>query len=172
MNVDAEKRMSERREFLKMAAAGAAGALLLQGCSESNSESAAAPRTTSIIGLVDVAQALADNSLDNNLYWTDNNTSLGSLHQGSSHLQTAIRRGELVQWVVSSLQVETEVNIARISGAAAQIANPVPTTIALGIVFWIGRVAANAGGIYQYDVALKVESRVLTLSAPLTLEVL
>jgi hypothetical protein len=172
MNMDADKWMSERRDFLKMAAAGAAGALLLPGCSESNSEPAAVPRTTSIIGLVDVAQALADNSLDNNLFWVDNNTSLGSLYQGTSHLRTAIRKGELVQWVVSSLQVETEVNIARIGGAAAQIANPVPTPVALGITFWIGRIAANAGGIYQYDMALKVESRVLTLSTPLTLDVL
>lgn len=171
--MDDEATSVERREFLKVAALSALGSLALPGCTNSSAaETPAAPRTVTILGMLDVAQALADNSLENNLYWLDNNKAAGSLYQGTGHLRTAIRKGDVVQWVVSGLEVETVADIVGITGAAAAVANPVATPIAPGFSLWLGQIAATGSGIYSYDVALKVESRTMTASAQLALDVL
>ena len=169
--MDEENKNSARRDFLKLAAVGALGSLFLPGCSNSDAAPIASPRTVSIIGIIDIAQALADNSLENNLYWLDNNSSFGSQFQGTDHLKTAIRRGDTVQWFVSGLQVETVVDIANISGPAAEIANPVSTQIMPGMSFWIGKISPSASGLLQYSVALQVENRLMTMSSLLALDV-
>ena len=167
--------LAARREFLKMTALTAIGTQLLPGCSVSNAEAgaavpAAAPRSVSIIGAIDIAQALADNSLDNNLYWFDNNSAAGSLYQGTGHLLTSLGKGDSVQWFISGLQVETVADIASISGPGATIANALATTLAPGFSFWSGKISDLASGSYPYSIVLKVENRLMTASS-LTLAV-
>lgn len=169
--MDHEKIFAVRRALLKLAAVSALGSLSLPGCSSSSAD-AAPTKTITILGIVDVAQALADNSLDNNIYWMDNNASAGSQYLGTGHLKTAISRGSAVQWIVSGLQVETVADIAEISGSAVAIANPVLTTLALGFSFWTGQIANSASGLHTYAIKLKVENRLMNMSSPLSLEIL
>jgi hypothetical protein len=169
--MDEESEIAARRHFLKVAAAGALTTLPLTGCSDSNAEAQPSTKVITIIGIVDVAQALADNSLTNNIYWFDNNTVEGSLYQGTDHLSTAIKNGNRVQWVLSGLQVETTADIESIYGSVVNIANPVSLPIAPGISFWSGQIVAGASGLYQYGVTLKVESRSMVLSSVLALNV-
>lgn len=169
--MDDEKKIAARRDFLKMAAAGALGSLLLPGCSNSDAAPIPSPRSVSVIGIIDIAQALADNSLENNIYWLDNNSSVGSQFQGTNHLKTALKRGDFIQWVVSGLQVETVVDIANLSGPAAEMATPVLTQIMPGVSFWTGKIPPTASGLFQYTVALQVENRLMTMSSLLALDV-
>jgi len=168
--MDDENGLTNRRDFLKMAAAGAVGSMALSGCSSSQAE-AVSTRTVTIIGVLDIAQALADNSLVDNLYWFDSNARKGSLYQGTDHLRTVISPGDLVLWVVSGLQVETLADIARITGPAASIANAASSPIAPGVNFWSGKIGLDASGVYEYDIALQVEGRLMTASKPLVLDV-
>lgn len=167
--MDAEDKNISRRNFLKIAAMGAISSQLLPGCSSSNA-AFFTTKTITIIGFVDVAQVLADSSLDNNLYWLDNNSGAGSLYQGTNHLKTAVKNGDTVQWIVSGLQVETRADIVKLAGPLEGIANIASVPIAPGINFWIGQISTNATGLFQYDVTLKVESR-LMISSWLSLDV-
>lgn len=163
----------ERREFLKVTAVASVGALLLPACSDSSAEPLPSARTAFIVGTADVAQSLADNALENNVYWFDNNSLLGSKNQGSDHLITVVRRGDTVMWLTSGLQVETDISIAGITGPAAAITNPLAGQFALGVSMWTGKIADQAAsGLYAYTVTLQVETRVMTMSKPLFLQVL
>jgi hypothetical protein len=171
MNMDEEEAIAARRDFLRLAAVGAIASLALPGCSDSSAEDSS-PRIITIFGIIDIAQALADNSLNNNIYWLDNNKAAGSQFHGTDHLRTAINKGNLVQWFVYGLQVETSADIASISGPAVAIANPALTPIAPGFTFWRGQIAPSANGDYQYAISLNVEGRLMTATSPLTLDVL
>lgn len=163
----------ERRQFLKVTAAASVGALLLPACSDSSAEPLPSARAAFIVGVADVAQSLADNALENNLYWFDNSSLLGSKNQGTDHLITVLRRGDRLMWLTSGLQVETDISIAGITGPAAAIANPVAGQFALGISMWTGKIADQAAsGLYAYNIALQVETRVMTMTKPLFLQVL
>lgn len=119
-------------------------------------------RNVTIIGAVDVAQALADNSLENNLYWFDNNQAVGSQNQGTGDLTTAIRRGDSIHWIVSGLEVETSADIASFSGSVLQIARPVKLPVGPGMTFWEGKVSdAAETKSYDYRVTLNLEGREL-----------
>lgn len=165
----AEDKNITRRNFLKIAAMGAISSQFLPGCSNSNAASVPA-KTITILGFVDVAQALADSSLDNNLYWLDNNSGAGSLYQGTDHLKTAVKNGDSVQWIISGLEVETRADIVKLAGKVEEIANIVSVPIAPGVNFWIGQIITTATGLFQYNVTLKVESR-LMISSKLSLDV-
>ncbi len=171
--MDEEKEIAGRRDFLKMATLGTLGSLILPACS--NSSAAADPgakKTITVLGIVDIGQSLADNSLTNNMYWFDNNSGSGSRFQGTDHLCTAINRGNFIQWFVYGLQVETFAEIGSITGSVVTIANPVLTPVMPGIAFWYGQIASYAaGGIYQYALTLNVEDRLMAMPSLLTLEV-
>lgn len=176
--MDDEEVLATRRDFLKIAALGAIGSLSLPGCSSSSAESsvpsavAITPaRTVYIIAVVDVAQALADESLQNNVYIVDNNKAAGSQSQGTARLETAVNKGDNIVWLVSGLEVETVVDIASITGPAATIANATIIPGALASYF-VGQIAPTASGSYQYNVALMVENRLMTIPSSLTLDVL
>jgi hypothetical protein len=170
MSMDEKNETAGRREFVKTAALGAIGSLMLPGCLPARES--ATPRVITVFGIVDIAQALADDTLTGNLYFLDNNKDLGSQFLGTDHLRTALRPGDLIQWLVYGLQVETVADIVSIAGPAAVIANPTSIAVAPGIAIWVGKIAPTANGIYQYSVVLSVEHRTMGLSSPLSLEVL
>jgi hypothetical protein len=161
----------ERRDFLKAAAAGTAGAMLAPACTASRSE-AAGPRTVTVLGLIDIAQALADASLDNNVYWFDNNAAIGSTHLGTDHLETTLHNGDLIQWLISGLEVETAADIAGIIGPATAIAHPVELELMPGMVFWAGQIVGQPKGLFPYSITLKVENKLMTMNSTLALNVL
>lgn len=163
--------LETRREFLKIATLSAAGSIALPGCSSGSAETLPPTKTITIIGAIDIAQALADNSLKNNLYWVDNNASQGSKNLGTGSLATSITRNSRVLWVVSGLEVESSAEIASITGPAGIMANPVPTLILPGVSFWIGQIPFSAIGTYDYYVTLNVENRLMTIPTPLKLNV-
>lgn len=166
-----EEDLEARREFLKLAALSAAGSIVLPGCSDGSAETLPPTKAITIIGVIDVAQTLADNALKNNLFWVDNNASQGSTNLGTDRLTTSITRNSSVLWVVSGLEVETSAEIASITGPGGIMANPVSTLIAPGVYFWIGKIPFYAIGTYEYYVTLNVENRMMTIPSPLRIEV-
>ena len=71
-------------------------------------------RKTTIMTIVDVVGALADDSLNENLYLIDDNKSNGSLDEGTESLKTAVSVGDVVIWTVFSLEPESFVQLTKI----------------------------------------------------------
>jgi len=168
-----EKALESRRDFLKLAALGTVGSLSLPEFSNANAAtSSATPKTVSVIGVVNVSQALADNSLINNVYWMDNNGSGGSQYIGTDHLNSAIAQGAAITWIVSGLEVESVVNIADITGPAANVSGATFNSLYNGALnYWVGQINAPASGSYSYNIVLKVENRLMIAPSPLALKV-
>ncbi len=163
----------ERRQFL-VVTAGVLGTLTLPGCiltddAQASPTAVATPKT--IMGGIDVAQALADRSLVNNQYWFDTNAAGGSTGLGTGALKTVVHQGDSVAWVVSGLEVETLVDVTAVS-VPAQIleANSLHgTTYGYGYTVWSAQIAANAAsGDYSYQVTLNLENKPMTTTLHLT----
>jgi len=136
-----EELVETRREFLALAAFGAVGAFVLPGfVNASAASSGATPSVITVIGIVDITQALADGSLKNNIYWFDNNASNGSQYLGTDSLCSAVTQNMPITWIVSGLEVETTVDIAGITGPGATVTNATATTAYNGALnYWAGQ---------------------------------
>lgn len=157
----------DRRQFLQLSALGALGTVLLPGevFSQSMDESV---NNITVMGFVDVAQSLADGTVNGNAYWMDNNRSNGSSNEGTDSLITKLKPGDTVRWFVFSLEVETVVDIIGITGPAASISNPqlVETPY---FSWWEGEIDETVSGIHDYSLELQVESQEMLMSSPLAL---
>jgi len=170
MNVDETN--IERRKLL-VAAAGVLGTLTLPGCiltddAQASPTAAATPKT--IMGGIDVAQALADGSLVNNQYWFDTNVAGGSTGMGSGALKTVVNKGDTVTWVVSGLEVETLVDIVSVSGTPAlALDSPGKYSAGYGNTIWSATIPADTpSGVYAYQVTLNLENKPMTTTLNLT----
>lgn len=168
-----EEDIASRRHFLKAAATlGSLATIGPLGCSSGAAETLPPTKTISVIGAVDIAQALADNALANNLVWLDNNASRGSKNLGTDSLITSISRNSYIIWAVSGIEVETVAEIASITGPGASMAAAAAMPTGLGINIWVGQIPSSAAGIYEYSITLNVENRLMTIPVPLRLDVL
>lgn len=162
----------ERRRLL-VATAGVLGTLTLPGCiltDDAQASPTAAVTQRTIMGGVDVAQALADESLVNNQYWFDTNAAGGSTGMGTGTLKTVLNRGDSVIWVVSGFEVETFVDMTGISiPAQILVANSLQgTSYGYGYTVWSAQIAADAAsGEYTYQVTLNLENKPMTTTLSL-----
>ena len=65
----------------------------------------------SIVSVVDVVGALANNSLSGNIFLVDNNKVSGSSGEGTEALQTAVEEGDELVWIVQPLECEAHASI-------------------------------------------------------------
>jgi hypothetical protein len=162
-----------RRSFIKTAAFGAFAALILkqQAIAREQVNSLGTNRMITLLGIVDVAQALADGDLSRNIYWTDNNRLRGSLHEGSNHLVTRANQGDILNWIVSPLQVENYASIHSIQGTIQSVATPaLDPTSPFGS--WRAVVSTANRGPYPYNVTLNVHGVFMSMTTDLSLEVI
>ena len=157
-----------RRQFLKTAALGSLGALILQQQAQAYSLGDNA-RIITILGLVDITQSLADGDVTNNVYWFDNNRILGSQNEGTNVLSSKVKDGDIINWVVVGLEVETMVTIHKIEGSVIPIAAPAPDPTS-PISAWKGVVDTNLSGSFPYSISLLVEDIIMPMTTALTLE--
>ena len=157
-----------RRQFLKTAALGTLGAFVLQQKVHASSLGSF-PRIVTILGAVDVAQSLADGSITDNIYWTDNNRMFGSQNEGTNQLITRVNNGDIIYWIVIGLEVETMVSIHSIEGSITPIASPAPDPIS-PIGAWVGKVQTGLKFTFPYTVNLMVEDIVMPMTTSLALD--
>lgn len=153
-----------RRDFLNVTAFGALSATLMPmlGCGSSHS---ASTRAVKVLGLVDVGQALADESLEGNHYWMDNNKKNGSVNQGSSSLVTKVSAGDSILWMLGALEVETVASLAGVIPVRSGFFDVVTDfhSVSLGdlgnTLLWEGGIAPGASGLYEYSLDILVENK-------------
>jgi hypothetical protein len=118
-----------------------------------------------ILLLVDVIRALSDGTLFNgNLCMVDDGP-YGSTGQGTADLRTVCHPGQLVQWSVVALDVQTPVEIRHITffapgghGGQSHVDDHPPDTAALGLYTWAGVVPPFMipGMSYPYRLELQM----------------
>lgn len=57
-----------------------------------------------IVSVIDVRKAVENNSLDGTLYMMDN--SIGGKGQGTDHLQTICKQGQVINWIIYPMDME------------------------------------------------------------------
>lgn len=99
-------------------------------------------RQITIMAMVDVASALADRSLAENLYFVDNQRAGGSTHEGTEVLRTRVRKGDELVWMTHSLQVETFVEMSSLALCRDHDAIEISKQYFrdTDIVIWVGKV--------------------------------
>lgn len=81
--------------------------------------------TVDILVIVDVEQALIDNSLTKNLYMVDTNRYFGSYGESSMELTTKCKNNDILKWRVESIAPGNDVEINKfIHTFGPQICNP------------------------------------------------
>ena len=70
--------------------------------------------TINIITVVDVIGALSDGTLDDNL-WMMDNSPWQSIDQGTANLSTLCHPGQLINWVIYAIDLQTPVVIRNIT---------------------------------------------------------
>lgn len=73
------------------------------------------PRTITILSLIDVIGALADDSMKFNVYLFDDNKSKGSTNEGTANLKTKVETGDKLIWTLMPLEPESFAEISEIS---------------------------------------------------------
>jgi len=159
-----------RRQFIKTAAISALGALILQQKALAY-EAGASARMVSVFGIVDVAQSLADRDITPNVYWFDNNRRLGSTHMGTNALVSKVKPGDVINWVVAGLEVETDLRISDIRGSIVPVVKPMLDP-ASPFSAWKGEVPVGVRGAYAYTVDILLEDIVFPMTTLLSLDVI
>jgi hypothetical protein len=75
------------------------------------------PNQINIVIAVDVIQALSEQTLEDNLYMMDNNpfkNGQQSTGQGTDYLTTSCVPGQVIQWVIHAIDLQTPVSIKSI----------------------------------------------------------
>jgi hypothetical protein len=133
-----------------------------------------------IVVVVDVIGALSDETLLGNLWMMDNGSGQ-STGQGTPELSTACCAGQLIKWAVRAVDLQTPVEIGRITfpGGCAEQAPAEPASgsagptdrIDLGLNVWSGVVPPylTAGTTYRYTLELHMyegRNSVMSIDSP------
>jgi hypothetical protein len=118
-------------------------------------DAAARLKTVEVLVVVDVEGALTSGSSDcsGSVYLVDTNQYMGSGHEGQVELMTACKPGQTIQWNVSPISADNDVEISGFTGAMIQDSYCVPKQDGSQ---WVGLVQSPAGytGNQQYSVTL------------------
>jgi hypothetical protein len=115
----------------------------------------------SIISVVDVVGALANNTLSGNIYLVDNNKTGGSTGEGTEALSTSVKENDEVVWIVQSLECEANANIEGILIDSACCEPQKKFYEGTDVSYWVGKIKKGAKqGEYPYSLQFKVGSRI------------
>ncbi len=122
--------------------------------------------TLSILIVVDVLGALADESLINNVYMVDTNHYLGSWQEGSDALHTLCQDGQLLQWYTTSVSPNNDIEISSFSGEIVSGNICIPSHQGYpGDSFWAGRVETHGRfASYSYTITLTMGGKSMSFS--------
>lgn len=113
--------------------------------------------TVDILIVVDVEQALIDNSLVNNLYMVDTNRFMGSYQEGSMELYTKCRNNTILKWRVESIAVGNDVEISKfIHSSGSDLCHPQSEA---ENSYWQGTVNGQVGNTETYHMQLTFNGR-------------
>ncbi|HYC92036.1 MAG TPA: hypothetical protein VEO54_22680 [Thermoanaerobaculia bacterium] len=118
-----------------------------------------------IIVVVDVVAALATESVDGAVWLVDSNKIGGSTGQGTSRLQTAIRKGDELVWTVMSLECEAFAAIHTIDIDSAYCEVKQGFYPGTDIGYWLGTIKKDPGELLvPYNIELILGSRTAHMS--------
>ncbi len=122
-------------------------------------------RMISVVCVVDVVGALANNTLSGNINLVDNNKTYGSTDEGTEVLKTMVRAGDTVVWVVQPLECEAH---ASIEGVLIDKSVCVPEKKfyeGTDVAYWIGKIEKNIKlDEVPYSLQFKIGSRVTEMA--------
>jgi hypothetical protein len=118
-------------------------------------------QTIAIVSVVDVAGALASETLTGSIYLMDNNKANGSTDEGSEVLKTKVRKGDQLVWVSVPLECEAYVTITavEIDQKYREYCDPTkgvyPET---NVVYWLGEIKKDLDVTIPYNLKFKLGS--------------
>lgn len=119
--------------------------------------------TTTIHCLIDVVHALASGSLHESLYLMDDNQPKGTPRIATSTLTTSVRKGDLLIWVDTLMEVETDAFMTSIWGIPPDICVPLyaanPET---DVNYWYATIQRDFTGTVPYWIGFSVEGVPMT----------
>jgi hypothetical protein len=121
-----------------------------------------------ILTLVDVVGALANDTLSNNVYMLDNNASKGSTGEGSERLKTQVKRGDQLIWLIQAIEPESFVTIADIIIDKAYCEPVEQAYEGTDITFWSATVKKVPETNLPYQIKMKMGNRDHELVTPQT----
>lgn len=117
-----------------------------------------AAKTISILSIIDVVSALAEGTLERNIYLLDNNKVNGSLDEGTSELKTKVKSGDVLVWTVSPIEPEVYVGITDIT-MDNEYCEPLKQFYeGTDVAYWVGKVKKDMDQL-QYQAKYKVGTR-------------
>jgi hypothetical protein len=118
--------------------------------------------TIAIVSVVDVAAALAADTLTGSIYLMDNNKANGSTDEGSEVLKTKVRKGDQLVWVCVPLECEAHVSITAvdIDEKYREYCNPTQGTYpGTNVVYWLGEIRKDLEVAIPYNLKFQLGSR-------------
>jgi hypothetical protein len=118
-------------------------------------------QTIAIVSVVDVAGALASDTLTGSIYLMDNNKANGSTDEGSEVLKTKVRKGDQLVWVCVPLECEAYISITavEIDRKYREYCDPTkgvyPET---NVVYWLGEIKKDLDVTIPYNLKFKLGS--------------
>jgi hypothetical protein len=118
--------------------------------------------TIAIVSVVDVAAALAADTLTGSIYLMDNNKANGSTDEGSEILKTKVRKGDQLVWVCVPLECEAHVSITAvdIDEKYREYCDPTQATYpGTNVVYWLGEIRKDLEVTIPYNLKFQLGSR-------------
>jgi hypothetical protein len=131
-------------------------------------------RRTTIMTIVDVVGALADDSLNENMYLIDDNKSNGSLDEATESLKTAVNIGDVVTWTVFSLEPESYVELTKIEIDPQYCVPTIKYYPDSDVCYWEGTILKELESV-PYSIAVIVgnsDTELITSDGPCFIQVL
>lgn len=131
-----------------------------------------------IMAFVDVIGALATGTLTGNIFMTDNSRAGHTTGRGTATLSSAVTNGQVINWHVVPVDVQTSVEIVSIT---FQDQSPCALLRKYGAPsgdYWAGYVGIlnstdqMAPGLYSYVMKLDMGRKVMTMDVPASINVI
>lgn len=116
-------------------------------------------RPVSITAVVDAVGALAQESLQGNLYMYDTNKTEGSTGFGTGELRTRVQSGDQLVWSVLALECEAFVAIDEILIDKAVCEPERKVYPGTDVAYWIGTVKKHDVGVVPYQISFRLGTR-------------
>src|SRR6185295_6396731 len=109
--------------------------------------------------VVDVIEALANDSLSGTIYLMDNNKANGSSNEGTETLKTSVKAGDQLFWVTHPLECEVFAAISKVEIDTEYCEPEERSYPGTEVTFWTGKVKKNVTGAVPYILKFRVGSR-------------
>jgi len=126
-----------------------------------------------IMVIVDVQAALAEGKLEGNTYLVDNNQEAGSTNEGTDSLETAVKGGMILNWLITGLGGPAQLRI--ICGEAVDRGVLVPqefdspSFVGEGL-WWSGTVNTLLDARHEYTIVVTMGDRTMEIKSHLIMQ--